>query len=300
MDFDFKEITILAPAKINVCLGVTRKREDGYHDIDSVMQTVGLFDTVKVAGKKADACSITVTCRGHEDIEDAKNIAYRAAETFFKCAKIDKYDVYIDIEKVIPMEAGLGGGSSDAAATLCALNEIYGTDMSEQEIMNIGARIGADVPFLVRKGTAFVQGIGEKISPCADMPEAVLLIAYPNNEKVSTGKAYAAIDAMGEFSSSADFEVMQAAIENRDMEAIAKAAYNIFESVLPSESAVFGIKKSMMEGGALFSLMSGSGSAVFGVFRDISSAEKTAEKLSSIAKTFIVGFCRKSDDYVIR
>ncbi len=295
-----KKITVLAPAKINVCLGVTCKRPDGYHDIDSVMQTVALFDKVSVSlAENADGAKIDVTCPGVEGLNGEKNIAYRVAKAFFDYAKTENYGVYIEIEKVIPMEAGLGGGSSDAAAVVLALNTLTGASLSEAELMAIGAKVGADVPFLVRRGTALVEGIGEIITPCRDLPETAVLIAYPKSEKVSTGKAYAAIDARGEFSSHADFEKMKAAIEKGDIADISAASYNIFESVLPENSAVFEIKKEMLAHGALMSLMSGSGSAVFGFFPCEKCAGKAAEALAPIAKTFVTGLCRKSDCYIL-
>lgn len=291
-----KKITVLAPAKINVCLGVTGKRADGYHDIDSVMQTVSLCDKVSVTlEENAKGQRIRVSCPGHSELDGENDIAYGMAQLFFEYTKTENYDVSIEIEKVIPMEAGLGGGSSDAAATLLALNELTGANIAEAELMALGAKVGADVPFLVRKGTALVEGIGEIITPCRDLPETAVLIAYPKNEKVSTGKAYAAIDARGEFSSHEDFEKMKAAIEKGDLAEISAASYNIFESVLPAGSAVFEIKKEMLARGALMSLMSGSGSAVFGFFPCEKCAGKAAEALASIAQTFVVGICRKGD-----
>jgi 4-diphosphocytidyl-2-C-methyl-D-erythritol kinase len=292
MEKTIREILVLAPAKINICLGVTGKRADGYHDIDSVMQTVSIYDNVRV---RIDECaqgqSIEVVCPGHEELFGQKNIAYRVAEAFVRYAKIEKYDIYIEIEKVIPMEAGLGGGSSDAAAVVCALNMLLDTKLSEEELMAIGATVGADVPFLVFRGTAFVQGIGDKIERCDPLRPVPVLVAYPHSEKVSTGKAYAAIDARGEFSSTEDFEKMKAAVLAQDIERIGALSYNIFESVIDESSDIFRIKKEMLVHGAVFSLMSGSGSAVFGVFREESDAEKAAKALDPLAKTFVSSFC---------
>ncbi len=287
-----KEILVLAPAKINICLGVTGRRADGYHDIDSVMQTVGIYDKVRVrVAENAAGRRINVSCPGHGELCGQKNIAYRVAEAFIAYAKIDTYDIDIEIEKIIPMEAGLGGGSSDAAAVVCALNVLFDTGLSEAEIAAVGATVGADVPFLVFRGTAFVQGIGEKIERCAALPRVPVLVAYPHDEKVSTGKAYKAIDTRGEFSSAADFEKMKAAVLARDIDAIGALSYNIFESVIPESSVIFRIKEQMLAEGAVFSLISGSGSAVFGVFREKEAAEKAAEALAPVAKTFVTSFC---------
>ena len=136
-----------------------------------------------------------------------------------------------------------------------------------------------------------MYGIGEKIVPCKNMPAATVLLAYPHTEKVSTGKAYKAIDDGGEFTPTERFEEMKNAIEMSDTDMIAKAAYNIFETVLPEGSVVFEIKKAMLESGAEYSLMSGSGSAVFGVFLDTAKANKAAKALESLAKTFVTEFC---------
>ena len=180
-----KNITLLAPAKINVCLGVTRKREDGYHDIDSVMQTVALFDKVSVSlAENARGAEITVLCPGHAELNGEKNIAFRAAKSYFDYTKTENYSVSIVIEKVIPMEAGLGGGSSDAAAVLLALNALAPVPLEESELISIGARVGADVPFLLRRGTALVGGIGEKLTPCRPLPDVTVLIAYPNTKRL--------------------------------------------------------------------------------------------------------------------
>lgn len=291
-----KKITLLAPAKINVCLGVTGKRADGYHDVESVMQTIALCDKVTVTlAENSEGKKINVFSPGHSEIDGKNNIAYGMAQLFFEHTRTESYDVSIEIEKVIPMEAGLGGGSSDAAATVLALNELTGKKLDEAELMEIGAKIGADVPFLVRKGTAIVEGIGEIITPCRDLPKTHVLIAYPKKEKVSTGKAYAAIDARGEFSSHADFEKITHAIEKGDLAAVSAAGYNIFESILPESSAVFKLKAEMLARGAIMSLMSGSGSAVFGFFRDVESASAAAEALAGEAKTFVASLFRKSD-----
>ncbi len=288
-----KKITLLAPAKINVCLGVTGKRADGYHDIESVMQTVALFDKVSVTlSENAVGTKIDVFCPGFDELNGENDIAYGMAQIFFEYTKTENYDVYIEIEKVIPMEAGLGGGSSDAAAVLLALNELTRAELSQAELMELGAKVGADIPFLIHRGTALVGGIGEIITPCRALPEVSVLIAYPKSEKVSTGKAYRAIDEHGKFSAHADFERMKAAIEKGDISEVSAASYNIFESVLPAGSAVFGIKEKMLAHGALMSLMSGSGSAVFGFFPCEKCARRAAEELANDAKTFVAGLFR--------
>lgn len=294
-----KKISVLAPAKINLYLGVKSRRADGYHDIESVMQTIDLCDKVTVTAKDAAAgAKIAVSCRGAENIEGEKNIAYRAAKAFFDYAKTEKYDVSIEIDKKIPMEAGLGGGSSDAAATLRALDELYGTKLSEGELCALGARVGADVPFLLRRGTAYVEGIGEILSDCTPSPCVTLLIAFPNEEKVCTKEAYAKIDEARAFSKSEDFEKMKEAMRSCDIRRIAEASLNIFEDVISPDSAVFHIKDEMKKNGALLALMSGSGSAVFGVFEDARAAKRAREALCEEAQTFIAGMFTRDETYV--
>lgn len=297
---NIKKISVLAPAKINLFLGVRSRREDGYHDIESVMQTIDLCDKVNVfADMEAQDNSIAVSCRNSaEDINGEKNIAYRAAKAFLEAAGIENFNITIDIEKKIPMEAGLGGGSSDAAAVIHALDIIYETKMTESDLCAIGAKIGADVPFLIRRGTAYVEGIGEVLSDCTPSPSATLVIAYPNSEKVCTKEAYAKIDDMKIFSNSEDFENMKNAMRSCDMNEIAKVSYNVFEEILPERSEVFILKNIMKENGAVLSLMSGSGSAVFGVFDDARSAKRAREALCGISQTFIAGMFTRDESYM--
>lgn len=296
---NIKKISVLAPAKINLYLGVKSRRADGYHDIESVMQTIDLCDKVTVTVREVSAgANIAVSCRGAENIEGEKNIAYRASRAFFDYAKIGKYDVNIEIDKKIPMEAGLGGGSSDAAATLRALDALYGTKLSDSELCSIGARVGADVPFLLRRGTAYVTGIGDILSDCTPSPFATLLVAFPNGEKVCTKEAYAKIDEARAFLKSEDFEKMKEAMRSCDIRKIAAASINIFEDVIPRDSVVFRIKDEMKKNGALLALMSGSGCAVFGVFEDARAAKRAREALCDISQTFIAGMFTRDETYI--
>ncbi|MGN1096172.1 MAG: 4-(cytidine 5'-diphospho)-2-C-methyl-D-erythritol kinase [Eubacteriales bacterium] len=298
MDNTVKKISVLAPAKINLCLGVISRRDDGYHNIASVMQTVGLCDKVMLSSSETKGKRLSVVCRGEEAPEGEKNIAYRAAEAFLERAGIDKYDISVEIEKRIPVRSGLGGGSSDAAATLNGLNFLFGMRFNEDELMEIGARIGADVPFLIRRGTAAVTGIGETVACLAPAPSATVLIAFSGSEKLSTGQAYGKIDERGDFSSEESFDKMKAAMKSCDMKKIAAASYNIFESVMPEDSSVFLLKEKMKEKGAVMSLMSGSGSAVFGIFENAAAAKDARDALSDTAKTFICGMFTKDAPYI--
>ena len=296
---NIKKITLKAPAKINLYLGVVSRRADGYHDIESVMQTIDLCDRVSVSVcENAQDARIRIICRAMPELPAEKNIAYRAALAFLRYNGIEKYDITIEIDKKIPSEAGLGGGSSDAAATLRALDTLYGTKMSAEALYGLGKSVGADVPFLLRRGTALVEGIGERMSDCTPAPFATVLVAYPKTEKVSTKEAYGKIDSENAFSLHADFEKMKEAMKSCDINSICRAARNIFEDVLPKDSAVFAIKGVMNKHGAALSLMSGSGSAVFGIFTDTRAAKNAREALSDSCETFISGMFTRDESYI--
>ena len=296
---NIKKISFKAPAKINLCLGVVCRRADGYHDIESVMQTIDLCDKVTVSiCEESVGADIKIVCKAMPNLPAEKNIAYRAALAFLRHNGIEKYDITIEIDKKIPSEAGLGGGSSDAAATLRALDKLYGTKMSSQALYDLGKSVGADVPFLLRRGTALVEGIGEIMSDCTPAPFATVLVAFPNSEKVSTKEAYAQIDSTNAFSAHADFEKMKEAMRSCDIGNIAAAAKNIFEDVIPQTSVVFKIKEIMNKNGAALSLMSGSGSAVFGIFNDTRKAKSAREELCDISETFISGMFTRDESYI--
>lgn len=262
-------ITEKAYAKINLYLDVLNKREDGYHNILSVMTEVksdSFYDTVTV--RKAEGRSMTSTDPTLTVGED--NLCLKAAKAFFDALGSDD-GCYIELEKHLPREAGLGGGSSDAAAVLRALNGLYDGVFTTDELCRIGAKIGADVPFCVVGGTMLAEGIGEILSPFPPLPECHIVISGGVG-KVSTPEAYRLIDNTPP-SANGDIEALRAAIEKRDLKEIGKHLYNRFEDTLPSCQEV---KKCFIENGASGTLMSGSGSAVFGIF-DTEKGAKTAQ-----------------------
>ncbi len=267
------ELQLNAPAKINLYLEVTSRRPDGYHNIESIMQTVDLFDTLTFTRRVRDGRSIILECNDTRVPLDEKNLVYRAAKLFFDHTKADESDVTVYLEKHIPMAAGLGGGSSDAATTLLALNELYGTGLDIDEICALGARIGADVPFCVRQGIAVTRGIGEICSPCAKLPDCFIVVACAG-EGVSTPWAYARLDEMYDYETrDVSSDKLASAIESGDITAVASEMTNIFESVvLPEREVARLIRDTLSGAGALKAMMSGSGPSVFGVFAD----EKTA------------------------
>lgn len=262
-------ITEKAYAKINLYLDVLNKREDGYHNILSVMTEVksdSFYDTVTVS--KAEGRSMTCTDPTLTVGDD--NLCLKAANAFFD-ALGSSDGCYIELEKHLPREAGLGGGSSDAAAVLRALNRLYDNVFTTEELCKIGAKIGADVPFCVVGRTMLAEGIGEILSPFPSLPECHIVISGVVG-KVSTPEAYRVIDNTPP-SARGDIKALRKAIEKRDLREIGKHLYNRFEDTLPSCQAV---KNCFTENGALGTLMSGSGSAVFGIF-DTENGAKAAQ-----------------------
>ena len=252
-------ITEKAYAKINLYLDVLSKREDGYHNILSVMTEVksdSFYDTVTV--RKAENRSMT--CSDPTLTVGDDNLCLKAAKAFFGALGSDD-GCYIELEKHLPREAGLGGGSSDAAAVLRALNRLYDNVFTTDELCKIGAKIGADVPFCVVGGTMLAEGIGEILSPFPPLPKCHIVISGGVG-KVSTPEAYRVIDNTPP-SAQGDINTLREAIEQGSLAKIGKHLYNRFEDTLPSCQEV---KKAFIENGAIGTLMSGSGSAVFGLF----------------------------------
>ena len=282
-----KQLTVVAPAKINLYLNVAGKRADGYHDIESVMQTVSVYDRLTVTVGEATAeTSITVTARGVPVPTDESNLVCRAAAAFVKAVGIDAYRSDFDLEKEIPTEAGLGGGSSDAAAAILALDRLYGTGMSVDALCDIGVKVGADVPFCIRRGTACVRGIGEIMEPIAPMPRCPIVVAMPRGGKVSTGEAYRRVDALGP-EADVPFDEFLDVMARGDIAEIAARLYNKFELVTPDETGSVALVHALMQHGALGARMSGSGAAVFGIFADGETAKAAYDALPDDIRKFI-------------
>ncbi len=272
-----------AYAKINLYLDVTAKRADGYHDILSIMQTVDLYDEVSVNVYENQSGGIVLHC-GADLPCDARNLAYRAADAYFAGSVPCK--IAIDIKKNIPMQAGLAGGSADCAAVLRALNTHYAR-YSECELLALGARLGADVPFCLEGGTRITRGIGEIMQPCAPMPDCYLVIAR-GGDGISTPWAYGALDAKyGDFSKQgAESEGRLArvthAMQAGDLAAMADAMYNLFESVvLPVHEVARIAKQDMLNGGAIGAMMSGSGPSVVGIFTEQDAAQRVRDVIAA-------------------
>lgn len=277
-------VTELAYAKINLYLDVFPPREDGYHDIKSIMHTVSLADTVTV---DTDCSEIVLTCTNASLPTDSKNLAYRAAELFFRASGIP-CGARIHIEKKIPVAGGLAGGSADAAAVLRALNAAFGCHMEADTLAAIGAELGADVPFCTVGGCALCTGIGEIITPLPSLRKTICVIAN-GGEGVSTPDAYKRLDKMygeGLTDNGGNIDAVISSLQSGDLSSLCHEAFNIFESaVLPCHSTAGKLKDIMSKSGAVLSMMSGSGPSVFGLFESRTDADKAADEIRSIKGT---------------
>ena len=290
-----------ANAKINAYLNITSRREDGYHNIVSVMQTVSLCDIVTVDLQPAKQSRITLTVSGNAELPtDSRNLAWRAAELFLQNTNLSGA-VQITIQKHIPASAGLGGGSADAAAVLRALNHSCGEPLSIERLAQIGLMLGADVPFCIRGGAMLATGVGEVLERVSNMPPCALVIAI-GGEGVSTPKAYAALDEKYDFfklsrEDNTDAQELIDLWQNDALSASCTCFYNIFEDVVAKENPdVVLAKRTMRENGAIRAMMSGSGPAVFGVFEAQSEAEKACTALQELGlKAFV---CQPRGQYI--
>ena len=268
-------MTVAAPAKINLFLEITGKRNDGYHLINTVMQTVSLYDDVTVA-LDDDENDIVLSCTDPEIPCDSSNTAYRAAEEFFKAAGISRTGINIRIKKRIPSGAGMAGGSTDAAAVIFALNELTGAGLDTDEMAEIGEKIGADVPFCIIGGTMTAAGIGTIFTPLPDMPDCHIVAVKPGF-KVSTREAYEKSDSLGYERLKSSSHLVDA-ICSGNVADIGEALYNRFEDVI-DEPEIDLIKMEMKKCSDLGSIMTGSGSVVFGIFDDEDKAGDCCDEL---------------------
>lgn len=274
---------IKAYAKVNLMLDILGTLPNGYHNLWMIMQSVSLYDTVTVT--KNDSKEITITCNKEGIPTDEKNIAHKAARAFFDATRIENCGICIDIEKSIPSEAGLAGGSADGAAVIKALNELFSANLTERELCRIGKKVGADIPFCIVGGTCLAQNIGDVVSPLEDIPECFLVLAKPQMG-VSTKEAYESFDNAS-YIRRPKREKMLIAAANGDFDEMCRLSANVFEQVIEVTERVE-IKKIMRKHNAKFSLMSGSGPTVYGIFENNEDAEACAEKLKSIVKDVFI------------
>lgn len=263
-------ISIKAYAKINLSLDVIRRRQDNYHDVRMIMQTVMLHDRLTM--KQTTSSSITLASNIPYMSNNESNLSYIAARLFMETVSI-KSGVYIHLEKKIPISAGMAGGSTDAAATLLGMNELFNTGLSLTSLQEIGRKIGADVPYCLLKGTAIAEGIGELLTPLPPAPDCFCLIVKPPFG-ISTRQAYESL-ILDENTKHPDIDGMVMAIKDNDLVAVAGMLSNVFEDVATKEYPIINdIKSRLLSLGALGAIMSGSGPSVFGLFNDKTKARK--------------------------
>lgn len=281
-DADLNSYTEKAYAKINLYLDIEKRRQDGYHDIISLMQNVSLCDVIKITKSEDDG--IIVVCSREELNESPqKNLAYLAADLFFDEFNTARRGVKIEIEKNIPVAAGMAGGSADAAATLRCLNRIYGNPFSIKELCEMGKRLGADVPFCIAGGAYITRGIGDILIKTEGLSEDSFVVIACGDDKISTPAAYNALDQkfnnFGDRVSGNGFEKLLAALKEDRIDRSTSYMYNIFEEVSHNVESVSHIKRVMNDSGALISMMSGSGPSVFGIFDRENNANKAVQEL---------------------
>lgn len=267
-----KEMRLRARAKINLGLDVLRRREDGYHDVRMIMQTVNIYDRITLRPREQAGIKV------HTNLSylpvNENNLVYKAASLLFDEFQLSG-GLSIDLGKYIPVAAGMAGGSTDAAAVLFGVNRMYELGLSQQELMDRGVRLGADVPYCVMRGTALSEGIGEILTPLPPMPACSILVAKPGIS-VSTRYVYENLHA-NELTEHPDIDGILDALKRQDLEDMARCMRdgNVLETVTAKAYPVIGQIKAMMEkNGALVALMSGSGPTVFGIFSDVNRARR--------------------------
>ena len=266
---------IKAYAKINISLDIVEKREsDGYHLLKMIMQNIDLYDEISIEKQKKD---ITISCNKSYVPTDSRNLAYKAASLFKETYNIED-GVHIDIVKNIPVSAGLAGGSTDAAAVLKLMNKIFKVNASNEELMELGLKLGADIPYCINGGTALCEGIGEKITALQPFKDKILVLVKPGFG-VSTKEVYKAFN-LDRVRVHPKTEHLIKAMEQDDLYYVANNMKNLLENVtLRKHNILIKIKEDMNRYGAVGSMMSGSGPSVFAFFDDMLKAQRCYEKM---------------------
>lgn len=279
-------ISLKALAKINLGLDVVRRREDGYHEVRMVMQTIHLFDRLDISKTKEPG--IQIQCNLPFVPTNESNLVYKAAKMLMEEFDITE-GVSVNLQKRIPVAAGMAGGSTDGAAMLYGMNQIFELGLSQQELMERGVKLGADVPYCLMRGTALAEGIGEELTALPPMVKCPVLIAKPAIS-VSTKFVYENLKLDDE-TVHPDIDQLIADIKAKDLHVIAGHMGNVLESVtIPEYPIIAQIKEQMMKSGAINSMMSGSGPTVFGLFEDEETAKKAYDDMvaSGLAKQIYV------------
>lgn len=280
------KLELKALGKINLGLDVLGRRENGYHDVRMVMQTLYLYDNVTLQKKSAPGIEIDSNLFYLPNDED--NIAWKAAKLL-----IDEFDIKdgirIHLDKHIPVAAGMAGGSSNAAAVLYGMNQMFRLGLSQNELMERGVKLGADVPYCIMRGTVLAEGIGEKLTPLPSLPRCYFVVAKPANRGISTKEIFSMVD-VSKIQLHPDTKGMIRALANGDLRGVSKRLYNVMEPyTLQKSPEVESFKNAMLENGALGALMSGSGNAVFGMFETMEKARKAANFLKKQTKQVFYG-----------
>ncbi len=262
-------------AKINLGLDVLGKREDGYHEVRMIMQTIRMYDQLDM--RKSVEPGIHLTTNKKYIPVDENNLVWRAAKLMMDTCGIME-GVSIHLHKVIPVAAGMAGGSSDAAATLVGMNRLFHCGLSKEKLMELGVQIGADVPYCVLRGTALAEGIGEKLTVLPPMPDCWILIGKPGIS-VSTKYVYTTLD-LNTNTVHPDIDGMKKALEDGNLYGITERMGNVLQDVtIPAYPEVERIKEQMKTLGAVNAMMSGSGPTVFGIFDNEEKAQEACQKL---------------------
>lgn len=288
------KVTIKAAAKVNLLLDLTATLENGYHSIYTVMQSVGIYDTVTV--EKTDGDTIQLTCSAPQVPTDHRNTAWQAAEAYFQSVDISRQGVLIHIDKTIPSEAGMAGGSADAAAVIKALDLLFGTQLPEKTMLSLCESIGSDVPFCFLGGTRLCLNKGEIMAPLPDFPDCKIIVVKPD-QGISTKEAYANFDA-AEWIRHPDNEGFLFAATQQDAKAMCHKAANVFEQVVEVRDRVK-IKAIMRNHNAGLAMMTGSGAAIFGVFFEETDAEECYRELKDVFPTAFLSEPTKNGLYVL-
>lgn len=285
-----KELILRAAAKINLYLNVLRKYKNGYHEIESIAQSVGLYDRIILKRVKED---IEVFSNCFEVPQGEKNICYQSANLFFRKTGI-KEGIKLEIQKFIPLGAGLGGGSVDAAATLWGMNKLFETKISLSELLKWAEELGADVPFCLRGGTFLVKGKGELLTPLPPIKEGWLILLYPQIS-ISTPWVYNKVDSLKLQKKRLNTDLFIKLAKEKGLPGIGPFLYNKLEEVVLKEFPLIRmIKQELLKAGVKIPLVTGSGSTIFGIVKDKSEGEKIKDKIQRRGEIHLVQTVDKS------
>lgn len=271
-----KSVELKSRAKINLSIDVLGKREDGYHLVEMIMQTIDLFDTIKIVVLEDD--KIIINSNSDNIPLDKNNIVYKAASLIKTKYNIDK-GIEIYINKNIPVAAGMAGGSSNAAAVLVGLNKIFNLNLTKNQLEELGLQLGADVPFCISGGACLAENIGEKLTKIDGLSKDAFIVICKPNIFVSTKEVYEKIDSK-EIEKRPNNKLLVQLLKDNDLNLLSENMYNVLEEVTKQQYPIIGeIENTMIENGAIGSMMSGSGPTVFGLYLNKDEADKCRKLL---------------------